>query len=203
VEALRLGRLLEGRPATSGPSTLALLALMCLLAARLPARVDASGRLVLLEAQDRSRWDRALIALGHSYLERSACGPAASVYHLEAAIAAEHARAASLACTDWTAIAGYYDLLLTLAPGPIVALNRAIALAQARGAAAGLAALRALAPEAQARLETYPFYFAARAELAARAGDGEAARGDLERARQLARSPAEAALYARKLADLL
>jgi RNA polymerase sigma-70 factor (ECF subfamily) len=202
VEALRLARLLEARPVTATPATLALLALMCLLAARLPGRLDPSGRLLLLEAQDRSRWDRQLAALGLSYLERSASGPEISVYHLEAAIAAEHVRAPSLEATDWRAIVRYYDLLVGLAPTAIVALNRAIAVGQAEGAEAGLAALSVLAEADRARLEGYPFYFAARADLAARAGRPDQARADLQRAGGLARSPAEAALYRQKRDEL-
>src|SRR5215470_9201221 len=162
-EALRLVALLAEHPPAATPTTAALAALMCLHAARLPARVDEAGDLSALVDQDRSRWDRRLIAEGLALLERSAAGTEVSPYHIEAAIAAAHAAAPSLEDTDWSEIVSLYDRLLALEPSPVVALNRAVAVGQRDGAEAGLAALAAIAD--RERLARYPFYPAAFAEL--------------------------------------
>jgi RNA polymerase sigma-70 factor (ECF subfamily) len=119
-EAIRLGRLIADADDVSDRRADALVALMALHAARLPARVDAAGELVLLEDQDRSLWDRELVALGFAYLDRSIGGDAISPYHVQAAIAATHARAASASETDWKAILALYDELAAIAPSPIV-----------------------------------------------------------------------------------
>jgi len=196
-EALRLGELLSRLPG-AGPETEALLALFCLLAARLAARVGDDGNLLLLAEQDRGRWDGALVAEGLRRLARSAEGSDLTAYHLEAAIAARHAVAPSFAATDWPAIVGLYDLLLRLRPGPVVELNRAIAVGMAEGPEAGLRALGAiLDPD---RLAGYPFLPAALAEFEARAGRPELARSRLREALSLARNPDEEGLLARKLA---
>lgn len=143
ADALRLARLLASHPATASPPAEALAALLCLCAARLPARSDAEGRPVPLARQDRSRWDPALIAEGYRRLERSIGGKRLSRYHIEAAIAAAHARAPSLAATDWAEIVEHYDQLCARFPGPAARLNRIVALGHARGAAAALAELQA------------------------------------------------------------
>jgi len=197
-EAIRLGVMLSRLPAASGPETQALLALFCFLAARLPARTDDDGNLLLLAEQDRTRWDRSLIEEGMRRLDASAEGEELTARHLEAAIAARHASAPSFAATDWGGILELYDLLLRLDPSPIVALNRAIALGMAEGPEAGLQALAEI-PDRE-RLRRYPFYPAAMAELEARAGRGERAAGLLEAALRLGRNPAERELLARKLA---
>jgi RNA polymerase sigma-70 factor (ECF subfamily) len=119
-EAIRLGRLIADADDVSDRRADALVALMALHAARLPARVDAAGELVLLEDQDRSLWDRELVALGFAYLDRSIGGDAISPYHVQAAIAATHARAARASETDWKAILALYDELAAIAPSPIV-----------------------------------------------------------------------------------
>ncbi len=188
-EAMRLGGLLCDRPATATPATFALCALMALNAARLPARLDAAGNLNSLFDQDRSLWDRRLIAEGRRLLERSATGTEASEYHLEAAIAAVHARAERVAETDWRAIVSLYDTLLAIRPSPVIALNRAIALGQFEGPERGLAALVAIAD--RERLAAYPFYHAALAEFELARGRDEAARGHFGAALALARNPAE------------
>jgi RNA polymerase sigma factor (sigma-70 family) len=193
-EAIRLTRLLAKHPLAATPSTHALLALMYLDAARLPSRLDASGNLNSLLDQDRSRWNGRMIEEGREWLERSATGPQMSRYHLEAAIAAVHARAASVDETDWSEIVALYDALMRIAPSPIVALNRAIAIAQRDGPAQGLAALDAI--EDPKCLDTYPFYHAARGELELRRGDGVAARAHFEAAMALARNPEERRFYA-------
>jgi RNA polymerase sigma-70 factor (ECF subfamily) len=196
-EALRLAVMLSRLPAASGPETQALLALFCLLAARLPARVDDDGNLLLLAEQDRARWDPHLVEEGLRWLEASAEGESLTAWHLEAAIAARHASAPSFAETDWRSIRELYDLLLRLQPSPIVALNRAIALGMAEGPQAGLQALAEITD--RERLRRYPFFPAAVAELEWRAGRPERAAELLEAALQLARSPAERGVLARKL----
>lgn len=193
-EAIRLTRLLASHRLGSTPETQALLALMYLGAARLPARIDSAGDLRPLLSQDRSRWDGALIAQGIATLERSAAGPEISRYHLEAAIAAEHARAPSVETTDWNRVVAIYDRLMQLVPSPVVALNRAIAVAQRDGAAGGLAAIDGI--EQAELLRAYPFYHAARAELELRRGNDAAARKHFTAAMAAARNPQERRFYA-------
>ena len=188
-EAMRLVDLLREHPPAATPETHALAALMHLHAARLPARLDASGDLTPLADQDRSRWDARLAAEGLALLERSATGPDASAYHLEAAIAAAHAAAPSLDKTDWETIVSLYDRLMAVAPTPVVALNRAIAIGQRDGAERGLEALRAIAD--RERLAHYPFYPAAMAELELQRGNREAARRHFKTALPLARNQTE------------
>ena len=199
-EALRLAVLLTRLPAADGPETRALVALFCFLAARLPARQDDDGQLLLLAEQDRGRWDRALVAEGLRWLDRSAEGEALTAWHLEAAIAAGHATAPTFEATDWGAIRRLYDVLWRLDPSPVVALNRAIAVGMAEGAEAGLGALAALDGAGRERLAASPFLPAAVAEFERRAGRPERAVAHREAALRLARNPAEAAVLARKLA---
>ncbi len=197
AEAIRLARALAEDPATAQPRTFALLALMCLHAARLPGRLDARGALVPLEEQDRSAWDRALAAEGARWLSRAVSEPPTALL-LEAAIAAEHCFAPSFAATDWRAIVTLYDALYAQHPTPVVALNRAIALAQVDGPERGLEELQAL--PGRDRLARYPFYFAALGELHLRAGRAREAAEEFRRALRLARSPAERRHFQRKLA---
>jgi RNA polymerase sigma-70 factor (ECF subfamily) len=143
-EAIRLGRLVAGHPAVAAPEAHALIALMAFQAARFAARVDDGGEMVLLEDQDRSLWDRRLIALGFAHLERSAEGPRMTVYHLQAAIAAIHATATTTGHTRWTEVLDLYDDLMRMNPSPVIALNRAVALARVKGPVAGLAAVAAI-----------------------------------------------------------
>ena len=197
AEAIRLARLLAGNAAAAQPRTFALLALMCLHAARLPGRLDARGALVPLEEQDRSAWDRALAAEGAQWLSRAVSEPPTALL-LEAAIAAEHCFAPTFAETDWRAIVSLYDALYAQRPTPVVALNRAIALAQVEGPERGLLELEGLA--GRDRLARYPFYPAALGELHLRAGHGREAAEEFRRALRLARSPAERSFFQRKLA---
>jgi RNA polymerase sigma-70 factor (ECF subfamily) len=173
-EAIRLGRLLAERMPDE-PETHGLLALMLLHDARRETRTTADGDLVTLEEQDRSRWDRAQIETG---LAHAAIGLAArppGPYALQAAIAAEHARAPSADATDWRAITRHYDALLRLRPSPVVELNRAIAVAMADGPAAGLALLAEL--ERRGDLAEHHLRWAAEADLLRRLGRfAEAAR---------------------------
>ncbi|MCW2638766.1 MAG: putative polymerase, sigma-24 subunit, subfamily [Dactylosporangium sp.] len=163
AEAVRLARLLHDLlPDEAMPA--AVLALLLLTEARRPARVDAAGEVVLLADQDRSRWDGAQITEGCGLLDTSLrrTGGIADPYQLQAAIAAVHAVAASYAQTDWAEIVRLYDLLLAVAPSPAAALSRAVAVAEADGAVAALAALEAIPPS--------PRWHAVRGELLARQG---------------------------------
>ena len=159
---------------------------MCLHAARLPERLDDEGNLRSLRDHDRSRWNSGLINEGRAWLERSASGDGITRYHLEAAIAWQHAASARFDDTDWNAIAGLYDALLGIVPSPVVALNRAIAIGQRDGPAAGLTAIAAL--EGDARLESYPFYHAALGEFLFDEGRADEALARFERALSLARN---------------
>lgn len=188
-EAMRLTALLLDHPLGRTPATHALAALMCFHAARLPARVNSSGDLNAFFDQDRSQWDRKLINEGMAFLEFSAVGAELNEYHVEAAIAAEHARARRAEDTDWAGIVSLYDRLLVLHPSPVVALNRAIAIAQSEGAQRGLAEIEAIADSE--RLAKYPFYPTALGELKLRCGHVEVARGHFQAALALARNAME------------
>jgi RNA polymerase sigma factor (sigma-70 family) len=133
TDALRLTELLRDTPATAHPDVSALAALFCFDIARLPTRLDADGVFVPLEEQDRARWDRPLIERGLAHLAASATGDRMSRWHLEAGIACEHAVAPSVRGTAWGRIVAFYDLLMAQSPGPIVALNRALAMAERDG----------------------------------------------------------------------
>ena len=188
-EAMRLSALLLEHPLGGTPTTYALAALMCLGAARLPARVDASGNLISLFDQDRSLWDQELIAEGLKFLELSASGSDLSQYHLEAALASIHACARRTEDTDWGVVVSLYDRLMTIRPTPIVALNRAIAVAQNQGPERGLEEILAISD--RDRLASYPFYSAALGELELRRGRHETAREHFRAALALARNPME------------
>jgi RNA polymerase sigma-70 factor (ECF subfamily) len=143
-EALRLGALMLELPDTATPTVHALMALMLLLGARLPARVDAAGDILTLAQQDRTKWHRGWLEAGFREFRLSIAGDELTPYHCEAAIASLHASARDYAATDWPRILAEYDRLLALAPTPIVHLNRAVAVAKVEGPAAGLAALQPL-----------------------------------------------------------
>lgn len=199
-EALRLCAALDEQPRTATPATRALFSLLCLNAARLPARLDSAGDLSALDEQDRDSWDQALLRRGLELFERSAAGTELSAYHLESAIAVEHTRARSVSDTDWAAVVALYDRLLVLAPSPVVELNRAIALAERDGPRAGLRALESVS--GVERLSSYPFYPAALAELELRLGEHETARAHFQRALALARNAAERRFLEKRLAGL-
>jgi RNA polymerase sigma-70 factor, ECF subfamily len=144
MEALRLGQLVASS-SMNAPRVDALVALMALQAARLPSRTDAAGDLVLLEEQDRKLWDDDLIALGFSYFDRSIAGDEISEWHVQAAIAATYASAASSGEIDWSSILKHYNQLMEMTDSPVVALNRAVVVMKVHGAEASLAALTPLA----------------------------------------------------------
>lgn len=186
---LRLVRLLLEHPPSATPATFALAALMCLGAARLPTRVDESGNLKALFEQDRSRWDGDLMLEGMRLLEASASGDTLTEYHLEAGIAGLHATAIRAQDTPWHDIVRLYDALMTVRPSPVVALNRAMAIAERDGPLRGLEAIRAI--DDAHKLATYPFYAAAIGELELRCHRPEAAGVSFERARRQARNAGE------------
>jgi RNA polymerase sigma factor (sigma-70 family) len=197
-EAMRLTALLLAHPLAATPATHALGALMCFHSARLPGRIDAAGHLKPLADQDRSQWDPALIREGVRLLESAATGTEVTEYHVEAAIAAIHAKAPSNEATNWGLIVSLYGTLLKIRPSPVVALNRAIAVAQHEGPTRGLAEIAAI-PDAT-RLAAYPFYFAALGELELRSNHPAAARTHLQKALKLARNPAERQFLTHRLA---
>jgi RNA polymerase sigma factor (sigma-70 family) len=197
-EAMRLAALLREHPLAATPATFALSALMSLHAARLPARLDSSGELRSLFDQDRSQWDTHLVEEGQRLLDLSASGPELTEYHVEAAIAWVHAAAASAEGTDWGRIVSLYDQLMAIRPSPVVALNRAIAIAQHEGPQRGLEEIRAI--DNSDRLAAYPFYHAALGEFEFRAGRPDAAREHFRAALALARNPAERSFLRRKSA---
>jgi RNA polymerase sigma factor (sigma-70 family) len=198
-EAMRLIRLLLGHPPSATPATRALGALMCLHAARLPARVDEGGNLRALIEQDRSRWDATLVTEGLTLLERSAVGTNLSVYHLEAAISARHASAASVEETPWGEIVELYGALLKLHPSPVVALNRAMAVAQHEGPAGGLEEIHRITDTE--RLARYPFYAASLGELERRLGRLETAATYFRTALKLARNDGERHFLERRIGE--
>jgi RNA polymerase sigma-70 factor (ECF subfamily) len=185
AEAIRLGRLvLDLLPE---PEVRGLLALMLLHESRREARADDAGELVLLDDQDRSRWNRALIEEGSALVRESLSSQRAGAYAIQAAIAAVHAEAPRPEDTDWREIVGLYDILLALSPSPVVALNRAVAVAMRDGPEAGLAALNALGDE----LDAYQLAHAARADFCRRLGRNSDARKAYARAIELtAQGPA-------------
>jgi len=188
-EAMRLTALLLEHPAAAVPATYALAALMCFHAARLPGRLDAAGNLSSFFEQDRSKWDQALIQEGVRLLDLSSEGTELSEYHLEAGIARVHVLSKGPEETDWEAIVSFYGMLMTIRPSPIVALNRAIAIAEKDGATRGLEEIGRIADTE--RLERYPFYWAAMGEFELRLGRYDAATQHFDAALKLARNGSE------------
>jgi len=156
---------------------------------RLPGRVDASGNLYSLFDQDRSQWDRQLLEEEVRFLDLSATGSELTEYHVEAAIASLHAQTPRTEDTDWKTIVSLYDTLTKIRPSPVVALNRAIAVAQLDGPERGLEEISIITD--RDRLGAYPFYFAALGEMEVRLGRNEAARDHFRTALTLARNPME------------
>jgi len=198
AEAIRVGRLLVDllpEPEASG-----LLALMLLQESRRASRASASGDLIRLEDQDRSRWNRELIAEGVALVERALGSRRFGPYTLQAAIAAVHAEAPSARDTDWQQIVALYDVLARLDPSPVIDLNRAVALAMRDGPAAGLAVVDAIL--ARGELKDYHLAHAARADLCRRLGRRADARASYERALALVRQEPERRFIQQRLAEL-
>ena len=197
-EAIRLARLLVGL--LPEPEAMGLLALMLLHESRRAARTSPSGDLILLDEQDRGRWNREQIAEGIALVERALPLRPPGPYCLQAAIAAVHADAPSASATDWAEIVGLYDLLVQEQPSPVVELNRAVAVAMRDGPAAGLALVDAIL--ARGALSDYRLAHAARADLCRRLGRNADARASYERALALTRQEPERRFLERRLAEL-
>ncbi|WP_443082130.1 RNA polymerase sigma factor [Terrabacter sp. C0L_2] len=196
-EAIRLTRMLVAA-VPDHPEALGLLALMLLLEARGPARSDASGRLVPLPEQDRSSWDRGLVTEGTELLGRAMAHEAVGEYQLQAAIAAVHDRAATAADTDWDEILSLYELLEDVTGNPVVTLNRAVAVAMAKGPRAALDVVDGV----ESRLGTTHRWLAVRGQLLEMAGETDAAADLLERAAATATNEAEQRHLAGRAAQL-
>jgi RNA polymerase sigma-70 factor, ECF subfamily len=197
-EAIRLGRLLfELLPE---PEVAGLLGLMLLAESRRAARTTPDGELVLLDEQDRSRWNRGQIEEGVALVERALSSRRFGGYTLQAAISAVHAEAPEAASTDWNQIVGLYDLLVRADPSPVVHLNRAVAVGMRDGAAAGLALIDAII--ARGDLDQYHLAHSARADLCRRLGRVAEARGAYLRALELTRQEPERRFLSRRLASL-
>ena len=196
AEAIRLARIVVALMPRQ-PEVLGLFALMLLHHARRPARIGPGGELILLEDQDRSRWNREQIVQGTALLERALAMRRAGPYQVQAAIAAVHAEAADAASTDWLQIRALYDTLQTMHPTPVVTLNRAVAVAMVEGPARGLEEIEAAARDGA--LDGYLFLHSARAELLRRLGRREEARTAYLRALDLAGNAAERRFLLRRL----
>ncbi|HZN24012.1 MAG TPA: RNA polymerase sigma factor [Burkholderiales bacterium] len=197
-EAIRLGRLLV--QLLPEPEALGLLALMLLQESRRAARSTASGDVVLLEDQDRTRWNAQQIAEGTALVERALASRRLGPYTVQAAIAAVHAKAGNAAATDWKQIVALYDLLLRMDPSPVVELNRAVAVAMSDGPEAGLTLVEALLGRRE--LEDYHLAHAARADLCRRLGRAAEARAAYQRALELARQEPERRFLERRLKEI-
>jgi RNA polymerase sigma factor (sigma-70 family) len=197
-DAAYLCHLLCSHPRCSTPTTRALMALMLFHAARLEARLDEQGSVLLMEDQDRTKWDERLIRRAHDFLDQSAEGTIVSPFHLEAGIAFYHCSAKSYSETDWPAILRMYDALLTLHRSPIYMLNRAIVIAEIEGPAAGIRALHDT--EQESALRHYHLFDATLGELYRRSGDLDRARRYLEAAKLKTASRHDRAIIDHRLA---
>jgi RNA polymerase sigma-70 factor (ECF subfamily) len=198
-EAIRLGRVLASLMPDE-PEVLGLLALMLLHDARREARTSPAGDLILLEDQDRSRWDRERIEEGQALLDRAMRMRRVGVYQLQAAIAALHDDAATPDETDWPQIAALYRVLGEMTPSPVIELNRAVAIAMADGPAAGLAAVESVV--AAGDLDGYPYLHAARADLLRRLDRRAEAGAAYRRALELTVNEPERAFLERRIREL-
>lgn len=200
LEAIHLCRLVVTHGVGQTPRTHALLALMLLQAARLTARTDVNGDLILLAAQDRSLWDHAMIQKGLLQLGLSAEGQTLGEFHLQAAIAAKHAVAETFEQTDWVAILDDYNTLLEIAPSPVVKLNHAVAAAMVHGSRAGLELLMQLRDDAA--LRKYHLLHATFGELYVRSGNLQAAAASYREALALTENKAEQIFLQNKLREI-
>jgi RNA polymerase sigma-70 factor (ECF subfamily) len=199
-EAIHLGTLLAEHPAGNRPKTHALLALMFLNAARMPARLDTDGNILRLKEQDRSCWDQPTIARGCFHLMQSTADDEASEYHLQAAIAGCHCAAKDYESTDWRQILSLYDRLLEMDDSPVVALNRAVAAANVHGPKAGIEAVEAILNQEQ--LNSYYLLYAVRGEFEAHLSNREAAIDCFRKSLELATIKSEQMFLSKRLQDL-
>jgi RNA polymerase sigma factor (sigma-70 family) len=198
-EAIRLAALLAGHPSADQPRTHALIALMLLNASRLQSRTDAEGKMLRLKEQDRSTWDRMMIGKGLRHLQRAATGEDLSEYHLQAGIAACHATAPDYASTDWVRILAHYDQWTRINPSPVVALNRAVALAHVEGPEAGITAVQAI--QKQGQLKSYYLVYAVLGEFETQLQHFQAAATHFQKALQLSEVKSEQSFLSKRLQD--
>jgi RNA polymerase sigma factor (sigma-70 family) len=198
-EAIRLASLLAAHPVGNRPKTHALLALMLLNAARIPSRVDTDGNLLRLHEQNRSLWDQSLIARGMFHISQSAAGNEISEYHLQAGISAVHCAAKDYDATDWQQILGLYDQLIAFDDSPIVALNRAVAVAEVHGPDAGITAVRAI--RSLQSLESYYLLYAVLGEFEWRLNHRSAAAQHFRKSLQLAEIKSEQMFLSKRLQE--
>ena len=196
-EAIRLGDLLVTHPAGNQPKTHGLLALMLLNAARNPTRLDSEGNLLRLQEQDRTRWDKSMIARGMFHFAQSAGGAELSEYHLQAGIAACHCAAKNYESTNWQKILSLYDRLIEFDESPVVALNRAVVVANIRGPKAGLEAVRGVRD--LNKLTSYYLLYAVLGEFEIRSGNLQAATEQFRKSFELAETKSERAFLLKRL----
>ena len=196
-EAIRLAELLVAHPSGNQPKTHALLALMLLNAARNPTRLDREGNLLRLQKQDRTRWDKSMIARGMFHFAQSAAGDQLSEYHLQAGIAACHCAAKDYESTDWQKILSLYDRLIEIDQSPVVALNRAVVIANIRGPKAGLEAVRDVRDIN--KLTSYYLLYAVLGEFEMRSGNLQAATEQFRKSFELAETKSERAFLLQRL----
>jgi len=197
AEAVRLTGLLAAHPAGNQPKTHALLALMLLNSARTPTRVDQDGSLLRLKDQDRTRWDRTMIARGMFHWGQSGAGDEITEYHLQAGIAAYHCAAEEYESTDWRQILSFYDRLVEFDDSPVVALNRAVALAEVHGPKAGIEAVGAI--RNLQSLESYYLLYAVLGEFESRLRNTEAAAAHFRKSLELAEIKSEQMFLSKQL----
>ena len=196
-EAIRLTELLLAHPAGNQPKTHALLALMLLNAARNATRLDSEGNLLRLKEQDRTRWDKSMIARGMFHITQSAAGDELSEYHLQAGIAACHCAAKDYESTNWRQILSLYDRLMEFDHSPVVALNRAVALANVRGPKAGLQNLKSI--RGLNKLSSYYLLYAVQGEFEMRSGNVQMAAEQFRKSFELADTKSERAFLLKRL----
>jgi RNA polymerase sigma factor (sigma-70 family) len=196
-EAIRLAELLVTHPAGNQPKTHALLALMLLNAARNPTRLDSEGNLLRLQKQDRTRWDKSMIARGMFHFAQSAVGDELSEYHLQAGIAACHCAAKDYESTDWQKILSLYNRLIEFDESPVVALNRAVAIANLHGPKAGLEAVRDVRD--LSKLSSYYLLYAVLGEFEMQSGNLQTAAEQFRKSFELAETKSERAFLLKRL----
>jgi len=200
-DAMMLCRMLTEDKHTQQPEAYALMALMCFQCSRNKSRLSPEGEIILLNKQDRTRWNYELINQGNEYMNRAAYGDAVSAYHLEAAIAFEHCTASSFDTTNWPQILNYYNWLYRITPSAFTAINRTVAIMQVDGPKAALEALQNI--PANNKTDQFYLYHAVLGEIYIRLGDCANARLSLEKAIQITRSAAEKRILREKIAALL
>jgi RNA polymerase sigma factor (sigma-70 family) len=196
-EAIRLTELLLAHPAGNQPKTHALLALMLLNAARNATRLDSEGNLLRLNEQDRTRWDKSMIARGMFHITQSAAGDELSEYHLQAGIAACHCAAKDYESTNWRQILSLYDCLIEFDHSPVVALNRTVVLANVRGPKAGLQNLKSI--RGLNKLSSYYLLYAVQGEFEMRSGNLQVAAEQFRKSFELADTKSERAFLLKRL----